>query len=65
MQTRGRKNQPFPLQPGWRDFCPRSSISSRINLPTRGAETPQGLPVPWVQEEYLGQCEILFHLSSC
>ena len=30
-----------------------------------GTETSQGLPVPWVQKEYLGQCQILFCQSSC
>ena len=31
----GEKNQSLPLQPRWRDFCPRSGIDSQINLPTQ------------------------------
>ena len=31
----GRKNQSLPLQPRWRDFHPRSGISSQINSPTQ------------------------------
>ena len=34
-QTWERKNQSLPLQPGQRDFCPRSGIGSQINSPTQ------------------------------